>query len=59
MAVIDHGQIVATGSPKELMEKTKTQSLEEAFLSLSGHDIRDEEVNSTDRMRIHRKMWRH
>src|SRR5665213_4524926 len=36
IAVIDHGGIVAEGSPLELKEQTKAASLEEAFLALTG-----------------------
>lgn len=58
VAVIDHGKIIAQGSPKELKTKTKTNSLEEAFLKLTGTIIRDEEVGAIDRMRMHRRAWR-
>lgn len=57
IAVIDHGKIVAIGSPEELKAKTKTQSLEEAFLKLTGHIIRDLPPDARDNMRVHRKMW--
>ncbi len=42
IAVIDHGSIVSQGAPEELMRQTKTQSLEEAFLKLTGREIREE-----------------
>jgi len=42
IAVIDRGQIVATGSSQELKAKTGTNSLEAAFLALTGTSIRDE-----------------
>lgn len=42
IAVIDHGQIVAMGTVKELTKKTKTKSLEAAYLKLTGEGIRDE-----------------
>ncbi len=58
VAIIDHGKIVAEGTPAELKKKTKTASLEEAFLSLTGKKIREEEVSGTDVLRMHRKMWR-
>jgi ABC-2 type transport system ATP-binding protein len=58
VAIIDHGKIVIQGSPSELKSKTKTTSLEGAFLALTGNIIREEEVNSVDQMRIRRKMWR-
>src|SRR5438477_4022645 len=58
IAVIDHGRIVATGSPWELKEQTGKESLEEAFLALTGSSIRDESASSTDQMRQFVKMWR-
>ena len=57
IAVIDHGQIIASGTAHELRESTKTESLEDAFLSLTGKKIREEEVGGVDRMRTARKMW--
>lgn len=57
IAVIDHGKIVATGSPAALREQTETPSLEEAFLKLTGKTIRDEEVSGADRMRVMRRVW--
>jgi len=58
VAIIDHGKIVATGSAAELMKQTETQSLEDAFLKLTGNVIREEEANSADRMRQAGRMWR-
>ena len=58
IAVIDHGRIVAQGSPSELKEQTNTDSLENAFLALTGSSIRDEAATSTDQMRQFVKMWR-
>jgi ABC-2 type transport system ATP-binding protein len=59
VAIIDHGKIVALGSVPELKLQTKTDSLEEAFLSLTGHEIREETANNIDHMRTRRKMFRH
>jgi ABC-2 type transport system ATP-binding protein len=56
VAVIDHGKIVAKGTTSQLKETTNTSSLEEAFLNLTGHNIRDEESNGLDQMRNHFKM---
>jgi ABC-2 type transport system ATP-binding protein len=58
VAIIDHGWIVAVGSPGELKEQTKTETLEQGFLALTGSTIRDEEASSTDRMRRMAKAWR-
>jgi len=58
IAVIDRGRIVAQGSPAELKEQTNTDSLEHAFLALTGSSIRDEAATSADQMRQFVKMWR-
>lgn len=59
IAVIDHGKIVSQGTPDDLKKKTKKDSLEDAFLELTGKTIRDEESTGADRMRMSRRMWRH
>ncbi len=51
IAVIDHGRIVATGSSAELKQQTGADSLEAAFLKLTGTTIRDEAFSATDQMR--------
>jgi len=58
IAVIDHGKIVASGSSQELKQRTGKESLEEAFLALTGTAIRDESVGAADRMRQMARMWR-
>jgi ABC-2 type transport system ATP-binding protein len=58
IAIIDHGKIIAQGTAKGLEILTKTTSLEEAFLSLTGKNIREENVNPKDEMRMRRRMWR-
>jgi ABC-2 type transport system ATP-binding protein len=58
IAIIDHGNIVAQGTPQELKQQTETASLEEAFLKLTGTSIRDESANSADQMRQVARMWR-
>jgi ABC-2 type transport system ATP-binding protein len=52
IAVIDHGKIIATGTSAELKAETNTDSLEDAFLALTGRTIRDEEGSSIERMRM-------
>src|ERR1051325_6402168 len=51
IAVIDHGKIIAMGTPEELKKRTNAKSLEEAFLALTGATIREEEATSADQMR--------
>ncbi len=58
IAIIDHGKIVALGSPQELKQQTAKESLEEAFLALTGSTIRDETANvSRDRLKTMAKLW--
>ncbi len=57
IAIIDHGNIIASGTAKELKLKTGTSSLEDAFLKLTGTVIRDEDASATDKMRARSKMW--
>jgi len=57
IGVIDHGKLVAQGTPKAIKEQTGTETLEEAFLKLTGSTIRDESANSADQMRQFAKMW--
>ena len=57
VAIIDHGRIVAQGSPNELKRQTNTQSLEDAFLALTGKTIRDENATSLDEMRMQGRLW--
>jgi len=58
LAIIDHGRLVAQGSAAELKQQTGTDSLEGAFLSLTGTTIRDERADAADQMRQMVKMWR-
>jgi ABC-2 type transport system ATP-binding protein len=57
IGVIDHGKLVATGTPKAIKEQTGTETLEDAFLKLTGSNIRDESAGSADQMRQFAKMW--
>jgi ABC-2 type transport system ATP-binding protein len=57
IAIIDHGAIIATGSGAELKAQTGTQTLEDAFLKLTGSDIREEAGGTVDRMRTMRRAW--
>ncbi len=57
IAIIDHGKIVAVGTADELKSQTRAETLEDAFLNLTGHKIREEEASGLDRMRRMRQMW--
>jgi ABC-2 type transport system ATP-binding protein len=58
IAIIDHGRIIAEGTAAELKSNTASESLEQAFLSLTGSAIREEEASSLDRMRGMAKLFR-
>jgi len=58
IAVIDHGRIVAMGSSAELKKQTGTDSLEGAFLALTGTTIRDESATAADSVRQFARAWR-
>jgi ABC-2 type transport system ATP-binding protein len=52
VAIIDNGRIMAQGSSDQLKEQTKTESLEDAFLAITGTAIREEEASPYSRMRL-------
>lgn len=58
IAIIDQGKIIASGTSEELEIQTQTDSLEEAFLALTGKTIRDIESSSIDRLRMMRQTSR-
>lgn len=55
IAIIDQGKIIAIGKDSDLLNQTKTHSLEDAFLALTGKAIREEEASGLDRMRAFRQ----
>lgn len=57
VAIIDNGKIVAQATPDELKKQTQTNSLEEAFLALTGKTIRDEAAAGIDHLRAMRRLW--
>ena len=57
IGVIDHGKLVAQGTPREIKDQTGAESLEDAFLKLTGSTIRDESAGSADQMRQFARMW--
>lgn len=58
IAIIDHGTIIASGSAAELKQQTNAPSLEDAFLSLTGKEIREESASGMDQMRAHMRARR-
>ncbi len=55
IAVIDHGKIITHGTADELKRETNTNSLEEAFIKLTGSQIREEEPSDNIRLRRRRR----
>jgi ABC-2 type transport system ATP-binding protein len=45
IAIIDHGKLQVIGTSKELMKQTKTDTLEKAYLKLTGSSTRDAAAN--------------
>ena len=58
IAIIDRGTLVAQGTSAELKQQTGTDSLEHAFLALTGSSIRDEAGTAADQLRQVAKMWK-
>jgi ABC-2 type transport system ATP-binding protein len=56
VAIIDNGKIITIGTPEELKANTKTTTLEDAFLQLTGKGIREESTGMGD-MKLHGRMW--
>ena len=54
----DHGRIVAEGTVAALRQQTGGRTLEDAFIALTGHGIREDEAAPVDRMRRMRQVWR-
>lgn len=51
IAIIDRGKIIAMGTPAEVKASQGTETLEDAFLKLTGKSIREEEAGPGDGMR--------
>ena len=58
IAIIDHGQIITTGTAAELKKQTKTKTLEDAYLTITGRDIREETGGRGDTRRAHMRARR-
>jgi len=58
IAIIDHGRIVAQGTAAELKAQTNSETLEQAFLALTGSSIREEGADANASMRNMAKMFR-
>ena len=40
IAVVDHGRMIPTGTPQELKASTGSDTLDDVFLALTGHDAK-------------------
>jgi len=58
IAIINQGRIIADGTAQELRAKTKTNSLEEGFLTLTGCEIKEKSANSIDQMRMASRLYK-
>lgn len=58
VVIIDRGRIVADGSPAMLRSQTGADSLEDAFIKITGRDIRAEDAGAIDGMRLRRRAFR-
>lgn len=59
IAIIDNGKIIADGTAQDLKKETDSETLEEAFLKLTGKQIREEGAKGLDNLRNMRRLWRH
>ena len=51
VAIIDSGRLVALGTPQQLKERTRTDSLEDAYLVITGADLREQTVGIGEPLR--------
>ncbi len=58
VVIIDHGKIIAQGTPATLKQETNSATLEDAFLTLTGKTMRVEEAGSIEQLRNMGRMWR-
>ncbi len=42
VGIIDHGKLIALGTPKELIAKNNVKNLEDVFIELTGRNMREE-----------------
>lgn len=59
VAIIDHGKILIDGTIEQIIQKAGTNNLEDAFIKLTGSNIREEGANiGKNQMRINAKLMR-
>jgi ABC-2 type transport system ATP-binding protein len=55
IAIIDRGSIIASGTGEHLKQQTRKESLEDAFLELTGREIRQEGASGLEHLRMMRR----
>ena len=58
VAIIDHGKIIASDTPVNIIASTGTANLEDAFIKLTGREIREQEAGGLDHLRQMRQAFR-
>jgi len=58
VGIIDHGKILTLGTAEQIKKDNNSSTLEEAFLKLTGHEIREETAGAKEHMRQAARMWR-
>jgi ABC-2 type transport system ATP-binding protein len=58
VAIMDHGKILTIDTPKDIMRNTKTKNLEDAFIKLTGSNLRDEELGTEEQLKNRMRMRR-
>ena len=58
VVIIDYGHIIASGTAPAIKSQTGSATLEDAFIKLTGHAIRDDEAGAADHMRQMGRLWR-
>lgn len=57
VAIIDHGKIIANGTIDEIIKESGKESLEDAFIELTGRQMREEAGNAgLNMMRVNQKL---
>jgi ABC-2 type transport system ATP-binding protein len=52
VAIIDHGRLIAVDTPGGLKASHGAASMDEVFLTLTGHGIRDEQLDAASLQRV-------
>lgn len=57
VAIIDHGKLIANDTVDGIKARVGAATMEEAFIKLTGHEIREQEAGNIDNLRQMRQMW--